>query len=61
MVPSYGNQSNQNDSLTADWEAMNSSLQEMDIHQYEALFKELEQWNECLEKSSIQNLHWEPN
>ncbi|TBR44338.1 hypothetical protein CBF23_003205 [Marinomonas agarivorans] len=48
MVPSYGNKSNQNDSLTVEW----GTLEEANIHQYEALFEELKKWNECLEKSS---------
>lgn len=51
-MPSYGNKSNQNDNLTEEWK----TLQEGHIHQYEALFKELDKWNECLEKSPVSGL-----
>ena len=53
MVPSYGNQWNQSEDIKEDSKAINSSLQDMDFDQYDALFKELDKWHECLEKSSV--------
>ncbi|BFM50579.1 hypothetical protein [Marinomonas sp. THO17] len=53
MVPSYGKQLNQIEDIEGDSKVIHSSLQEMVFDQCDSLFKELDKWNECLEKPSV--------